>query len=264
MTTSKKTIAAKKTTNAVKHKKKSFVNKAYKLTKNQAPLSYSIPSRNTKRKSLLWFDEETGVNRALRYSKNQKSIFEDEQDKNVILEPIVFEDGLLFVPKENQILQKFLAHHPGLGHMFVEVDKEKDASSDVDYLDLALDAQMSAKELDIEMLETVARVVIGLRVDNLTSSELKRDVRLFAKRYPNDFMEALNDPLLRLQNKCAKFFSQNLLILKNKKDVYYNITGNKNKLLTVPYGEDPLFILASFLQSDEGLEVLRILDSKLD
>ena len=228
MTTSKKTIAAKKTTNAVKHKKKSFVNKAYKLT------------------------------------KNQKSIFEDEQDKNVILEPIVFEDGLLFVPKENQILQKFLAHHPGLGHMFVEVDKEKDASSDVDYLDLALDAQMSAKELDIEMLETVARVVIGLRVDNLTSSELKRDVRLFAKRYPNDFMEALNDPLLRLQNKCAKFFSQNLLILKNKKDVYYNITGNKNKLLTVPYGEDPLFILASFLQSDEGLEVLRILDSKLD
>ncbi len=264
MTTSKKTIAAKKTTNAVKNKKKSFVNKAYKLTKNQAPLSYSIPSRNTKRKSLLWFDEETGVNRALRYSKNQKSIFEDEQDKNVILEPIVFEDGLLFVPKENQILQKFLAHHPGLGHMFVEVDKEKDASSDVDYLDLALDAQMSAKELDIEMLETVARVVIGLRVDNLTSSELKRDVRLFAKRYPNDFMEALNDPLLRLQNKCAKFFSQNLLILKNKKDVYYNITGNKNKLLTVPYGEDPLFILASFLQSDEGLEVLRILDSKLD
>ncbi len=264
MTTSKKTIAAKKTTNAVKHKKKSFVNKAYKLTKNQAPLSYSIPSRNTKRKSLLWFDEETGVNRALRYSKNQKSIFEDEQDKNVILEPIVFEDGLLFVPKENQILQKFLAHHPGLGHMFVEVDKEKDASSDVDYLDLALDAQMSAKELDIEMLETVARVVIGLRVDNLTSSELKRDVRLFAKQYPNDFMEALNDPLLRLQNKCAKFFSQNLLILKNKKDVYYNITGNKNKLLTVPYGEDPLFILASFLQSDEGLEVLRILDSKLD
>jgi len=264
MTTSKKPIAAKKTKTAVKHKKKSFVNKAYKLTKNQAPLSYSIPSRNTKRKSLLWFDEETGVNRALRYSRNQKSIFEDEQDKNVILEPIVFEDGLLFVPKENQILQKFLAHHPGLGHMFVEVDKEKDASSDVDYLDLALDAQMSAKELDIEMLETVARVVIGLRVDNLTSSELKRDVRLFAKQYPNDFMEALNDPLLRLQNKCAKFFSQNLLILKNKKDVYYNIAGNKNKLLTVPYGEDPLFILASFLQSDEGLEVLRILDSKLD
>lgn len=128
MTTAKKTTIAR-------NKKNVFTNKTYKLTKNKAPLSYSIPSRNTKRKSLLWFDEETGLNRALRYSKNQKSIFEDEQDKNVILEPIVFEDGLLFVPKENQILQKFLAHHPGLGTMFVEVDKEKDASSDVDYLE---------------------------------------------------------------------------------------------------------------------------------
>ena len=147
--------------------------------------------------------------------------------------------------------------------MYVEVDKEKDASSLVESLDLALDAQLLAKELDIEMLETVARVVIGLRIDNLTSSELKRDVRIFAKRYPAEFMESLNDPLLRLQNKCAKFFSENLLVLKNKKDVYYNIQGNKNKLLTVPYGEDPLFILASFLQSDEGLEVLRILEGKL-
>ena len=244
-------------------KKQVFVNKTYKLTKDNAPLSYHIQSRNHKRKSLLFFDESTGTNRALRYSKNQRSIFEDEQDGNAILEPIVFEDGLLFVPKENQILQKFLAHHPSLGHMFVEVDKEKDASSLVESLDLALDAQLLAKELDIEMLETVARVVIGLRIDNLTSSELKRDVRIFANRYPAEFIESLNDPLLRLQNKCAKFFSENLLILKNKKDVYYNIQGNKNKLLTVPYGEDPLFILASFLQSDEGLEVLRILEGKL-
>jgi hypothetical protein len=113
MTTAKKnTTSAKKTTIARK-KKNVFTNKTYKLTKDKAPLSYSIPSRNSKRKSLLWFDEETGMNRALRYSKNQKSIFEDEQDKNVILEPIVFEDGLLFVPKENQILQKFLAQHLG-------------------------------------------------------------------------------------------------------------------------------------------------------
>jgi hypothetical protein len=256
-------IKVKAATVATK-KKLIFVNKTYKLTKEQAPLSYSIPSRNTKRKPLLHFDEQTGINKVLRYSPNQKSIFEDEQDNNVILEPIVFEDGLLFVPKENQMLQKFLSFHPGLGNMFVEVDKEKDASSDVDYLDLALDSQIAAKDLDIEMLETIARVVIGLKIDNLTSSELKRDVRLFAKRYPNEFMEALNDPLLRLQNKCAKFFSEGILILKNKKDVYYNIKGNKNKLLTVPYGEDPLFILASFLQSDEGLEVLRILETKID
>ena len=248
----------------MKKSKKTFVDKVYKLTKDKAPLSYTIPSRHTKRKSLLYFDEATGVNRAIRYAKNQKSIFEEEQDGNVILEPIIFEDGFLRVPKQNQILQEFLAYHPANGKEFVEVDKEQDAASEVDVLDLALEAQVLAKDLDIEMLETIARVVIGLNIDKMTSSELKRDVRLFAKRYPGEFMESINDPLLSLQNKCSKFFSEGLLVLKNKKDVYYNLKGNKNKLLTVPYGEDPLFILASFLQSDEGLEVLRILESKLD
>ncbi len=247
----------------MKKNKKTFVDKSYKLTKEKAPLSYTIPSRNTKRSSLLYFDEETGTNRSLRYAKNQKSIFEDEQDGTAILEPIIFEDGFLRVSKENQVLQKFLAYHPQNGKSFIEVDREKDASVDVDQLDLALEAQLMAKDLDVEMLETVARVVIGLRVDNLTTAELKRDVRLFAGRYPMDFMESLNDPLLTLQNKCAKFFSEGLLVLKNKKDVYFNIKGNKKKLLTVPYGEDPLFILASFLQSDEGLEVMRILEDKL-
>jgi len=248
----------------MKKNKKTFVDKVYRLTKDKAPLSYTIPSRHTKRKSLLYFDESTGVNRAIRYAKNQKSIFEEEQDGNVILEPIIFEDGFLRVPKQNQILQEFLAFHPAHGKEFVEVDKEADASVEVDNLDLALEAQVLAKDLDVEMLETIARVVIGLNIEKMTSAELKRDVRVFAKRYPNEFMESINDPLLSLQNKCSKFFSEGLLVLKNKKDVYYNLKGNKNKLLTVPYGEDPLFILASFLQSDEGLEVLRILESKLD
>lgn len=248
----------------MKKNKNVFVDKTYKLTKDKAPLSYTIPSRNTKRKSLLYFDEKTGLNRSLRYAKNQKSVFEDEQDGNVLLEPIVFEDGFLRVSKQNQILQQFLSYHPANGKEFVEVDKEQDASVEVDQLDLALDAQVLAKDLDVEMLETIARVVIGLNIEKMTSAELKRDVRLFAKRYPNEFMESINDPLLSLQNKCSKFFSEGLLVLKNKKDVYYNLKGNKNKLLTVPYGEDPLFILASFLQSDEGLEVLRILESKLD
>ena len=73
-------------------KQSNFVDKVYKLTHDRAPLSYSIPSRNTKRKSLLYFDEETGVNRPLRYSRNQKSIFQDEQDNTAILEPIIFAD----------------------------------------------------------------------------------------------------------------------------------------------------------------------------
>ena len=173
----------------MKKSKKTFVDKVYRLTKEKAPLSYTIASRHTKRKSLLYFDEYTGVNRAIRYAKNQKSIFEEEQDGNVILEPIIFEDGFLIVPKQNQILQEFLSFHPANGKEFVEVDKEADASVEVDNLDLALEAQLLARDLDVEMLETIARVVIGLNIEKMTSAELKRDVRVFAKRYPDEFME---------------------------------------------------------------------------
>jgi len=54
----------------------------YKLKGEVAPLSYTLPSRNTRRYPLLWFDEQNNVNRPLRYAVNQKTAFEDEQDGN--------------------------------------------------------------------------------------------------------------------------------------------------------------------------------------
>ena len=74
-----------------------YVDKQYKLLGQDAPLSFMLASRNSRRFPLLWFDEDKGEQRALRYARNQQSPFEDEQDGNAILEPIVFEDGFLTV-----------------------------------------------------------------------------------------------------------------------------------------------------------------------
>ena len=81
---------------------KVFVDKIYKLTREVAPLSYILPSSHSRRYPLMYFDNETGENRTLRYARNQKSPFEDEQDGNAILEPIIFEDGFLTARKEKQ------------------------------------------------------------------------------------------------------------------------------------------------------------------
>ena len=86
-------------------KQQQYVDKTYRLTRDAAPLTFMLPVRNSRRSPLLWFDETKGTNRALRYGANQKSPFEDEQDGNVIIEPIVFEDGFLTVPRTNQVLQ---------------------------------------------------------------------------------------------------------------------------------------------------------------
>ena len=34
-------------------------------------------------------------------------------------------------------------------------------------------------------------------------------------------------------------------------------------MLTIPFGEDPNYIIASYLQSDEGIESLKLLENKM-
>jgi len=238
--------------------------KIYVLKASTTPLSFMLSSRNTGRYPLLHFDEEKGINRPLRYARNQKTPFEDEQDNNAILEPVVFEDGYLTVPKTNPVLQWFLSLHPGFGQIFEEVNTEREASDDVASMDIELDAEIAAKEMSIEMAESIARVLMGSRADKLSSAELKRDVRLYARNNPVEFLEMLDDPMLQLQDLAQKSLSNGLVALRNnKRDIYFNLKDNKKKMMTVPFGEEPVSALAAYLQTDEGLEVMTMLEKKL-
>lgn len=238
-------------------------NKTYRLL-NGSPLSYVLPSRNNPRYPLMWYDEKNNVNRALRYATNQKSPFEDEQDGNAILEPIVFEDGLLTVPKNNPALQQFLHYHPLNGKVFTEVDKEKDASAEVQDLNVEVDALIEARQLSIDQIEMVSRVIFGKDPSTISTAELKRDILVFAKNNPRDFLDIINDPELKFQAKVRMFFENNLLILKNNnKEVWFNTQTNKKKMMTIPFGDEPHDAAASYLQSDEGLDSLKMLEVSL-
>ena len=236
----------------------------YVLKSRATPLSFMLASRNTKRYPLMHFDEETGVNRPLRYARNQKSPFIDEQDDNIILEPIVFEDGFLSVSKTNPVLQQFLHYHPGMGQVFEEVNTERDAAKEVDEMDIILDAEIAAKEMSFEMVESIARVLLGASVDRMASAEIKRAVRLYARQNPKEFLDMLDDPMLTLQDIAQKSLDKRLLTLRNnKRDIYFNLKDNKKKMMTVPFEETPVSALASFLQSDDGIEVFSMLEKKL-
>tara|TARA_R100000742_G_C4271052_1_gene89878 strand:+ start:237 stop:995 length:759 start_codon:yes stop_codon:yes gene_type:complete len=246
-------------------KKQQFTDKTYRLLNGRSPLSYMLSSRHSSRSPLLWFDEETGQNKALRYARNQRSPFEEEQDGNAVLEPIIFEDGMLIVNKQDQSLQKFLHYHPGNGSIFAEVNHQKDAARELEYVEKALDAQIMAKNLSLEKLLMVSRVLMGSRVDKMSTQELKRDILVYSKNEPQEFMSVLNDPMLDLQDMVYRFFEANLLTMRNSnKDVYYNLKKNKQKMLTVPYGQDSIYIVASYFQSDEGVEAFKMLKSLLN
>jgi hypothetical protein len=240
------------------------VDKVYKLTKSEAPLSFMIPTRHTAQFPLLYFDEETNTNRTLRYARNQKSPFEEEQDGNVILEPIIFEDGFLAVPRTNPVLQQFLYYHPLNGIKFVEVDNEKDAAVEVERLNYEVDALIAAREMNIEQVEMVSRVLFNRDVTKVTTAELKRDILVYAKNNPYQFLDIVNDPSLKLQSTVTLFFDKGLLTFrKGQKEVWFNTTTNKTKLLNIPFGEDAYSIVASFFQSDDGLDSYKILEKLL-
>jgi len=246
-------------------KKNNFVNKTYKLTKEAAPLSFMLPTRNSRRYPLMHFDEAKGENRALRYARNQKSPFEDEQDGNAIVEPVIFEDGFLHVSRTNPVLQEFLHYHPMNGSKFVEVNTEKDAQKEMDVLNSRVDALIEARQLDIEQVEALARVLFNTDVSRTTSAELRRDILIFAEQEPAQFLNAAKDPTLKLNSLVQEFFSYKVLVFKNnKKDVYFNTPKNKKRMLNLPFGEDPYYVISSYLQTDEGVDILKFLEKNLE
>ncbi len=243
--------------------KQTPTDKVYKL-KVGTPLSYSLASRNHQRFPLMWFDETKNQNRALRYAINQKSPFEDEQDGNAIMEPIMFEDGFLSVPRTNPVLQEFLHYHPLNGIVFTEVDEQKEADEEVADMNLEIDALIAARELSIQQIETLTRVMFDRDPSIIPTEILKRDILVYAKTEPADFLNILNDPELQFQAKIRLFFEKRLLALRNNdREVWFNTSTNKKKMLSIPFGEDVYEMTGHFLQSDEGLDALKMLEAML-
>ena len=242
-----------------------FVSKTYKLTRGAAPLSYMLPTRNSKSFPLLYFDENKGQNRALRYARNQNSPFEDEQDGNAIVEPVIFEDGFLTVDRTNQVLQQFLHHHPLNSKAFVEVNYEKDARDEMQALDLEVDALVEARSLSLGELENVCRVAFGKNTDKMTSAEMKRDVLVFAKSNPSEFLDVFKDPELMYNSNVQRFFDEGFLSTrKNHSEIWFNTPQNKKKMLTIPFGVEATQAAASFLKSDDGIEALKMLEALIE
>lgn len=234
--------------------------KIYKLIGGSAPLSFMLASRNTTARRLYHFDGK--VNRELRYARNQKSPFVDEQDGNFILEPIIFEDGFLKVEDTNLVLQKFLEVHPDNGAIFVEVDNKRDAEKELNYLEMEVDALTKARSLDFPMMENIARIAFNIDPSRISSQELRRDIIVFARNNPEEFLSLANDPNVAHNGFVAKLFNYGILSSK-RNSVHYNLPNNKSKMLVVPTGQDAHDAVASYFLTEEGIEVMTTLEKYL-
>lgn len=236
--------------------------RVYILKTNGTPVSYTINSKHSRNHPLQYYDGK--MRRPLRYATNQSSVFMDEQQGDVIIGRITFLDGKLTVPKEDTLLQKFLSvYHPDLNKVYFEFDAEQDASEDLGEEFEMLDALNVVRDMDIADLEAIARAVFKSRVNTMTSSEIRRDVLMFAKSDPQEFMSLANDENLKLRNIAIRAHEFGIIsISKDNRTVTWN-DKTKDKIITVPFGENVFSALASFFKTDDGNDVLQGIQNKL-
>ena len=142
--------------------------RTYFLKGGKKPLSYIIKSAN-----VYWFDEEKGYERELKYCENQKTCFVDEMKGDQRLSHIIFKSGVLLVPRTKTVLQKLLSlYHPHRGKLYREFQPEIKAATEIDVLEMEIEALNAAQNLDIDMAEAVMRVEVGSGVSSMSSKEI--------------------------------------------------------------------------------------------
>ena len=221
--------------------------RVYNLKGNHRPLSKMIKSAD-----IYWFDEEKGYERELKYCENQQTCFVDEMKGDQRLSHVIFRNGVLVVPKEKTILQKLLSvYHPMRGVLYTELKPQAIAESQIDVLEMEIEALNAAKNLDIDIAEAVMRVEIGSKVSEMSSKELKRDLLLYAKKNPRLFLELVTDENVVLRNFGIR--ATEMKIIKLSSDQRTFMWGsNDRKLCTVPFDEHPYSALAAWFKTDEG------------
>ena len=235
----------------------------YFLTGDKEPLTYTLKSRHTEKYPLLYFDPQSNTQRALRYATNQNSPFVDEQKGEVTLKHIMFKDGTLVVPKEQQCLQKLLSlYHPDLNLRYSELKPQTIAQDELVDLQLEILALNAAKDMEMQQSEAILRVEMGSGVSELSSKELKRDILLFAKRNPQLFIELAKDENVMLRNFGIKAAEAGIIeVSQDQRTFTYG--SNKRKLFTIPFDENPYSALAAWFKTDEGVEVYKTIEKKL-
>ena len=237
--------------------------RVYILKNGHEPLTYTIPSKHTRRHPLLWFDEEKQKQRELRYATNMSSPFVDEQNGEVTLGHITFRDGTLSVPKENIILQKLLSlYHPMNRKKYSEFIPSQIAEDELDDIEWEIEALNLARNMDIDMAEAIVRVEYGTKVNSLSSKELRRDLLKLAKRNPRLFLSLAADENVQLRNFGINAVENGILrISPDQRSIHW--ASNDRKLMTVPFDENPYSALAAWFKTDEGVEVYKSIDKRL-
>lgn len=234
----------------------------YRLTGGKTPLTYTIQTKHTRKKPLLYWDEKEGINRELRYATNQNTLFVDEQDGYATLGHVVFTDGTLIVPRNQVTLQKLLSvYHPGAGQKWIEFDPLASKRAATAKMETEVDALVLVTEMEPEHIDAVLRAEYGSEVNTWEPKIKKGQALWFAKNNPTLFTELAKDEDIKLRGTASAAFEFGILKETNGGR---NVAYGAKTVLTVPFESTPTTAVVQFFKSDEGMELLKSIEKKLN
>ena len=230
----------------------------YHLKGDGAPVARILKSKN-----ISWYDPDLGFEREVMYTTNQTTPFVDEFKTKPKIGHIIVRDGVMKVPKEKTVLQWFLSYlSTEKGVVYEEQDAVKEATNELDVMDLGFEAEQLARSLDINALEAIVRTVPGTDVDTMTSSEIKRDAIVLSRNNPALFIELANDENLEIRNLGIKAERAGIISLsQDQRTFHWAETGRE--LCKVPFNERPFSALAAWFKTDDGFDVFKTVEAKL-
>ena len=235
----------------------------YKTVDGTKPITLSIAVKSKKSRPLTWYNEKTRKTHALRYATNHPSIFEDVQGNTNQMQigSVVMNDGILFVPKENVTLQRFLAIHPDNGVIFMEHDpiKENKDNTATEYAVLA--AKNKAVSISDVEKEYVLRVLQGVSYDPNTRKNGALDRLLFAEcnKNPENVSNVIDDKMTKFKGMVSYGLQNDVIRLENNR-----LYMKGNVITEIPINvKDPMEYIASFLRKAEGQNVFNAIESSV-
>ncbi len=201
------------------------------------------------------YDEESDSIRAIRYIPKEDSIYVEEQTSKPMKQPIIFENGRLWVPKNKPNLKRFLDMHPtnsaNGGNTFRKVDLAKTASLDLKKEYQVIDALALIRQRPLTDILTVA-TAYAMNTDRPVD-EIKHDLIQYAKKNPNAFIEAFDNPVIETKAIVKKAMNAGI-IMHDKGHMKW--VDNKGHILAIPVGQDPQEVFSRWCMTETGSVVL--------
>jgi hypothetical protein len=232
--------------------------RVYEMVGNKGGVLFKVRTAN-----LNVYDKESGKMRQLRYCAGENSPWLDEQSPNSVREHIVFRDKILVVPPDKPNLIRHLDLHPDNaangGGAFRLVEKSKQKEVEVANEFLINDAIYMIKNRDINELLPVA-MALHINVDQ-TNLEIKREMILYAKRKPKEFMEMFDNPAVNVRSIVKQAIDFNIIKENNGVISWFD---TRKTIVTSPSGISAEDTMTRYCMTDAGAATYEELQKQLE